>query len=41
MANIDPKRMSEMVNAALKGDFVKASELNYELYDFESFVRGK
>lgn len=33
VANIDPKRMSEMVNAALKGDFVKASELNYELYD--------
>lgn len=33
VANIDPKRMSEMVNAALKGDFVKASEINYELYD--------
>lgn len=33
VANIDPKRMSEMVNAALKGDFVKASKLNYELYD--------
>ena len=32
-ANVDPKRVSSMVNAALEGDFTKASELNYELYD--------
>ena len=33
VANVDPKRVSDMVNAALKGDFKKASEINYELYD--------
>ena len=32
-ANVDPKRVTTMVNAALKGDFTTASELNYELYD--------
>jgi 4-hydroxy-tetrahydrodipicolinate synthase len=33
VANVDPKRMTEMVNAALEGDFVKARDLDYELYD--------
>ena len=33
VANVDPKRMTEMVNAALDGDFEKASKLNLELYD--------
>ncbi|MBZ2165869.1 4-hydroxy-tetrahydrodipicolinate synthase [Methanobacterium spitsbergense] len=33
VANVDPLRMSQMVNAALKGDFVKAGKLHYELYD--------
>ena len=33
VANVDPARMSQMVNAALEGDFVKASKLHYELYD--------
>ena len=32
-ANVDPKRVSNMVNAALEGDFKTASKLNYELYD--------
>lgn len=33
VANVDPARMSQMVNAALDGDFTKASKLHYELYD--------
>ena len=33
VANVDPARMSQMVNAALEGDFVKAGKLHYELYD--------
>ena len=33
VANVDPLRMSQMVNAALKGDFEKAGKLHYELYD--------
>jgi 4-hydroxy-tetrahydrodipicolinate synthase len=33
VANVDPARMSQMVNAALDGDFAKASKLHYELYD--------
>ena len=33
VANVDPARMSQMVNAALEGDFIKAQELHYELYD--------
>ena len=33
VANVDPKRMTEMVNAALDGDLEKASKLNLELYD--------
>lgn len=33
VANVDPKRVSDMINAALKGDFTTASKLNYELYD--------
>ena len=33
VANVDPSRMSQMVNAALKGDFEKARKLHYELYD--------
>ncbi len=33
VANVDPFRMSQMVNAALKGDFEKAGKLHYEIYD--------
>ena len=33
VANVDPSRMSQMVNAALEGDFVRAGKLHYELYD--------
>ncbi len=33
IANVDPARMSQMVNAALEGDFIRAKELHYELYD--------
>ena len=33
VANVDPARMSKMVNAALEGDFIRASKLHYELYD--------
>jgi 4-hydroxy-tetrahydrodipicolinate synthase len=33
VANVDPARMSQMVNAALEGDFVKAGKLHYELYN--------
>ena len=33
VANVDPARMSQMVNAALEGDFTRASKLHYELYD--------
>jgi 4-hydroxy-tetrahydrodipicolinate synthase len=33
VANVDPARMSQMVNAALEGDFNRAQELHYELYD--------
>jgi 4-hydroxy-tetrahydrodipicolinate synthase len=33
VGNVDPYRMSQMVNAALEGDFVRASKLHYELYD--------
>lgn len=33
LGNVDPKRMSTMVNECLKQDFTKANELHYELYD--------
>lgn len=33
VANVDPGRMSSMVNAALDGDFAGAGELHYQLYD--------
>ena len=33
VANVDPARMSQMVNAALEGDYPKAVKLHYELYD--------
>ncbi|MGL4669966.1 MAG: 4-hydroxy-tetrahydrodipicolinate synthase [Methanobacteriaceae archaeon] len=33
VANVDPKRMSDMVNHALADDYENASKLHYELYD--------
>ncbi len=33
VANVDPSRMSQLVNAALSGDFNKAGKIHYELYD--------
>ena len=33
VANVDPARMSKMVDYALEGDFESASEAHYELYD--------
>lgn len=33
VANVDPARMSQMVNKALEGDYAGASKLHYELYD--------
>ncbi len=33
VANVDPARMSQMVNAALEGDYPRAAKLHYELYD--------
>ena len=33
VANVDPARMSAMVAAGLKGDFARAKDLHYELYD--------
>ncbi len=30
-SNVEPKKMSEMIHAALKGDFVRARKLHYEL----------
>jgi 4-hydroxy-tetrahydrodipicolinate synthase len=33
VANVDPARMSQMVNKALEGDYTGASKLHYELYD--------
>lgn len=33
VANVDPLRMSQMVNAALKGDIEEARKLHYQLYD--------
>lgn len=33
VANVDPARMSQMVNSALNGDFDRAGKLHYELYD--------
>ena len=33
VANVDPARMSQMVNSALDGDYNNASKLHYELYD--------
>jgi 4-hydroxy-tetrahydrodipicolinate synthase len=33
VANVDPVRMSQMVNKALEGDFAGAQELHYQLYD--------
>lgn len=33
VANVDPARMSQMVNSALDGDFKRAGKLHYELYD--------
>jgi len=33
VANVDPARMSQMVNSALEGDYNRASQLHYELYN--------
>ena len=33
VANVDPKRMSQLVNYALEGEFDAAAEMHYELYD--------
>jgi len=33
VGNVDPARMSQMVNYALAGDFEAASKVHYELYD--------
>lgn len=33
VANVDPARMSQLVNYALEGDFDSALEVHYELYD--------
>lgn len=33
VANVDPGRMSDMVNYAIAGDYENASKLHYELYD--------
>ncbi|MTK64185.1 MAG: 4-hydroxy-tetrahydrodipicolinate synthase [Methanobacterium sp.] len=33
VANVDPARMSQMVNKALEGDYEGASKLHYEIYD--------
>jgi 4-hydroxy-tetrahydrodipicolinate synthase len=33
VGNVDPARMSEMVKTAMEGDFKRARELHYELYD--------
>ncbi|AXV39367.1 4-hydroxy-tetrahydrodipicolinate synthase [Methanobacterium sp. BAmetb5] len=33
VGNVDPARMSEMVETAMEGDFRRAQELHYELYD--------
>jgi len=33
LANVDPARMSRLVNEALSGDFEAAQETHYELYD--------
>ncbi|MGZ7107689.1 MAG: 4-hydroxy-tetrahydrodipicolinate synthase [Methanobacterium sp.] len=33
VGNVDPARMSQMVNYALDGDFEDAAKLHYELYD--------
>jgi 4-hydroxy-tetrahydrodipicolinate synthase len=33
VGNVDPQRMGNMVRYALKGDYAKAEELHYELYD--------
>lgn len=33
VGNVDPARMSQMVNYALEGDFETASKVHYELYD--------
>jgi len=33
VGNVDPARMSEMVKKAIEGDFQRAKDLHYELYD--------
>ena len=33
VANVDPARMSQLVNYALKGDFEAASKVHYDIYD--------
>jgi len=33
VANVDPARMSQMVNQALEGDFEKAAQTHYEIYE--------
>ncbi|MBI5680585.1 MAG: 4-hydroxy-tetrahydrodipicolinate synthase [Methanobacterium sp.] len=33
VANVDPARMSQLVNYALEGDFKTASKIHYEIYD--------
>ena len=33
VGNVDPARMSEMVKKAIEGDFKRAKDLHYELYD--------
>jgi len=37
VANVDPARMSQMVNAALEGDYAKSAKLHYELYDLMKY----
>jgi 4-hydroxy-tetrahydrodipicolinate synthase len=32
VANVDPARMSQMVNQAMEGDFEQAAQTHYELY---------
>jgi 4-hydroxy-tetrahydrodipicolinate synthase len=38
VANVDPVRMSQMVNSALEGDYKRASELHYKLYNLMNIL---
>lgn len=38
LANVDPKRTSRMVHAALDGDFQKAKELHYQLFNLSKIL---